>query len=119
MEASGAKHLRELEAENSKLKRLFADTMLVKTALEDVLGKNGETGAALRVCCLSAVGLFNEAMSSLSAGETELQSGLLSASGARRQFCERSTESARRAIPTLRLFDAACVDEGRKSGDQP
>jgi len=39
MEVSEAKRLRELEAENSKLKRLLADTMLEKTALEDVLGK--------------------------------------------------------------------------------
>ena len=39
MEVSEAKRLRELEAENMKLKRLLADTMLEKTALEDVLGK--------------------------------------------------------------------------------
>jgi putative transposase len=39
MEVSEAKRLRELEAENAKLKRLLADTMLEKTALEDVLGK--------------------------------------------------------------------------------
>lgn len=34
---SEAKRLRELEAENAKLKQLLADTMLKKTALEDVL----------------------------------------------------------------------------------
>lgn len=39
MEVSEAKRLRELEAENAKLKRLLADTMLEKTALEDVLEK--------------------------------------------------------------------------------
>ena len=39
MEVSEAKRLRELEAENSKLKRLLAETMLEKTALEDVLQK--------------------------------------------------------------------------------
>lgn len=39
MEVSEAKRLRALEAENVKLKRLLADTMLEKTALEDVLGK--------------------------------------------------------------------------------
>lgn len=39
MEVSAAKRLRELEAENAKLKRLLADTMLDKAALEDVLGK--------------------------------------------------------------------------------
>tara|TARA_R110002124_G_scaffold280303_1_gene453506 strand:+ start:143 stop:409 length:267 start_codon:yes stop_codon:yes gene_type:complete len=39
MEVSEAKRLRELEAENAKLKRLLAETMLEKTALEDVLGK--------------------------------------------------------------------------------
>ena len=39
MEVSEAKRLRALEAENAKLKRLLADTLLEKTALEDVLGK--------------------------------------------------------------------------------
>ena len=36
MEVSDAKKLRELEAENAKLKKLLAETMLDKTALEDV-----------------------------------------------------------------------------------
>ncbi len=39
MEVSEAKRLRELESENAKLKRLLADTLLDKTALEDILGK--------------------------------------------------------------------------------
>ena len=39
MEVSDAKRLRELEVENAKLKRLLADTLLEKTALEDVLQK--------------------------------------------------------------------------------
>lgn len=39
MEVSEAKRLRELEAENARLKKLLADTMLEKTALEDVLQK--------------------------------------------------------------------------------
>jgi putative transposase len=39
MEVSEAKRLRELEAENAKLKKLLAETMLDKTALEDVLQK--------------------------------------------------------------------------------
>ena len=39
MEVSEAKRLRELETENAKLKKLLAETMLDKTALEDVLQK--------------------------------------------------------------------------------
>ncbi len=39
MEVSQAKRLRELEAENARLKKLLAETMLEKTALEDVLQK--------------------------------------------------------------------------------
>lgn len=39
MEVSEAKRLRELEAENARLKRLLAETMPEKTALEDVLQK--------------------------------------------------------------------------------
>lgn len=39
MEVSDAKKLRELESENAKLKKLLAETMLEKTALEDVLSR--------------------------------------------------------------------------------
>lgn len=39
MEVSEAKRLRELEAENARLKKLLAETLLDKTALEDVLSK--------------------------------------------------------------------------------
>jgi len=39
MEVSEAKRLRELEKENTRLKRLLAETMLEKTALEDVIQK--------------------------------------------------------------------------------
>lgn len=40
MEVSEAKRLRHLEDENRKLKKLLADTMLEKAALEDVVSKN-------------------------------------------------------------------------------
>ena len=39
MDVSDARKLRELESENAKLKRLLADAMLDKAALEDVLSK--------------------------------------------------------------------------------
>ena len=39
MEASDAKRLRELEAENAKLKRIVADQMLDMSAMEELLGK--------------------------------------------------------------------------------
>ena len=37
MEVSEAKRLRELKAENAKLKRLLAETVLEKTAVEEAL----------------------------------------------------------------------------------
>ena len=37
MEASDARRLKDLEAENNRLKKLLADTMLEKTAVEDTL----------------------------------------------------------------------------------
>ena len=37
MEMGEAKRLKELEAENGKLKKLLAETRLEKTALEDVV----------------------------------------------------------------------------------
>ena len=39
MEVSEAKRLRELESENSKLKRLLAETMLDNAALKEVVSK--------------------------------------------------------------------------------
>lgn len=37
MEVSDAKRLRDLETENNRLKKLLAETMLEKTAVEDAL----------------------------------------------------------------------------------
>jgi putative transposase len=42
MEVSDAKRLKALEAENAKLKRLYADALLDNTVLKDLLGKNGD-----------------------------------------------------------------------------
>jgi putative transposase len=39
MEASDAKRLRELEAENAKLKRIVADQVLDMSAMKELLGK--------------------------------------------------------------------------------
>jgi putative transposase len=40
MEASDAKRLRELEAENAKLKRIVADQILDMSAMKELLGKH-------------------------------------------------------------------------------
>ena len=40
MEASDAKRLRELEAENARLKRIVADQMLDMTAMKELLQKH-------------------------------------------------------------------------------
>jgi putative transposase len=40
MEASDAKRLRELKAENAKLKRIVADQMLDMSAMKELLGKH-------------------------------------------------------------------------------
>ena len=39
LEVSDAKRVRELESENARLKKLLAETMLEKTALEDVVSR--------------------------------------------------------------------------------
>jgi len=39
MEASALKRLKELEAENSRLKRMYAELSLMHTALKDVIEK--------------------------------------------------------------------------------
>ena len=40
MEASDAKRLRELEAENARLKKIVADQVLDMTAMKELLAKN-------------------------------------------------------------------------------
>jgi putative transposase len=48
MDVSEAKRLRELQAENAKLKKLLAETLLDKVALEDVVSKKVVTPSAKR-----------------------------------------------------------------------
>jgi len=43
LEASDLKRLKELERENSRLKRLYADLSLENAALKDVVAKNNST----------------------------------------------------------------------------
>ena len=78
MEISDAKRLRELEAENAKLKRLLAENRLDKTALEDVVQKSGKAGTAARCRRLFAAKVFNAPTSSLSIGEVQPQVSRLS-----------------------------------------
>ena len=78
MEISDAKRLRELEAEDAKLKRLLAETLLDKTALEDVVQKSGKAGTAARCRRLFAAQVFNAPTSSLSIGEVQPQVSRLS-----------------------------------------
>ena len=47
MEVSDAKRLRELEAENLKLKHLLAEAELDKAAMKGIIKGNGQTTAAL------------------------------------------------------------------------
>ncbi len=42
MNISEAKRLRELEAENTKLKKLLAEQMLENSVIKEILAKNGE-----------------------------------------------------------------------------
>lgn len=42
LEVNEAKRLRELEAENAKLKRMLADKLLEVEAMKDVLSKSGD-----------------------------------------------------------------------------
>lgn len=44
MEASDVRRLKELETENAKLKRMYADLALENNALKDVISKNCRSG---------------------------------------------------------------------------
>jgi len=48
MEASDLKRVRELEVENAKLKRMYAELVLDNAAMKDLIAKNYRTGAEAR-----------------------------------------------------------------------
>ena len=50
LEVSEAKRLKTLEDENTRLKRLLADSMLDNAALKDLLGKNGDARGQAESC---------------------------------------------------------------------
>ena len=50
LEASDLKRHREFEAENAKLKRMFADMALENAALKDLIEKNSENARKARGC---------------------------------------------------------------------
>jgi len=52
-----AQRLRELERENTELKKLLADQLLKNKALEIALEKTPKPGATKENCCRSAAGV--------------------------------------------------------------
>jgi len=50
MEASDIERMKDLEAENRKLKQMFADLSLENRMLKDVIEKNSKAGSAEAVC---------------------------------------------------------------------
>lgn len=48
MEASEPKRVKELESENAKLKRLYAEMALGNAAMKDLIAKNCRAGAETR-----------------------------------------------------------------------
>lgn len=50
LEVNEAKRLKELESENSKLKKLLADKLLEVEAMKDVLSKNGKASSKKAHC---------------------------------------------------------------------
>lgn len=51
LEVNEAKRLRELEAENNKLKKMLADKMLEVEAMKDVLSKKSGNASGQKACC--------------------------------------------------------------------
>ena len=48
MNVSEAKHLKELESENARMKKLLAETMLERDFIKDALRKNGSRTGQVR-----------------------------------------------------------------------
>jgi len=66
MDVSNAKRLKALEAENARLKKLLAETMLDNAMLKDINAKNGDARRQARSRRLSAGGLRGKRMSGVS-----------------------------------------------------
>ncbi|MEC4091937.1 IS3 family transposase [Pseudoalteromonas rubra] len=56
MEASDVKRMKELEEENAKLKKMFADVSLENQAIKELVGKKGLVTAQKRECARTLVG---------------------------------------------------------------
>jgi putative transposase len=69
LEPGQARQLKQLEEENTKLKRLVADLSLDKVMLQDVVKKSGETLSAARDDPLSDDSLCSKRTSGMCAGD--------------------------------------------------
>jgi putative transposase len=70
LEVSEAKRLKQLEEENSKLKRIVADQALDITMLKDLVGKNGEPGGQESGGRARTAGAWGQRTPRLRAGRT-------------------------------------------------
>lgn len=77
MEVLDAKRLKELEQENSRLKKLLAETELDKAALKEALSKNGKGGGTPTPRRLSAAGVCHQPTARLSSRRNQPQGHLL------------------------------------------
>ncbi|EGN75021.1 Transposase [Idiomarina sp. A28L] len=71
MEVSDIKRLKELEEENSKLKRMYADMALENTALKDVIEKSSDAGSQARNRRLSSIRVRFECQAELQSTESK------------------------------------------------
>jgi putative transposase len=77
MDVSDAQKLRALEAENAKLKRLLADSMIDSAGLKDLLAKNGDARAEARSRHASDSGASDERASGVLGGRRRTCPGAL------------------------------------------
>ena len=118
MTVSEAERLRELEAENRKLKQLLGEAHLDNAALKELLSKNWEARRETRGCAASGrSGPAQSAAGRQSGWYASICSAVSIASGDG-QHIEREAEGIGDPVPTLWLRDIAWAAEAGRPGHQ-
>ena len=119
LELSEAKRLRELEAENAKLKRIVADQLLDMSAMKDLLAKTGEARGEAQSRGLSDEREDAQRAAGLPDRRACPVGAAISAGGAGQRVGCGAHEGTCVGEPAIRLSPAPCGVAPRGAGGEP
>jgi putative transposase len=120
LEVSEARRLRQLEDENTRLKKLLADAMLDNAVLTDIAAKkNGDARGQEGRCVRCARGARHQRAAGVRDPRDGLDVGALSAPTRRRCAVTGPSACIGRRTPAVRLSPAWPASEARGAGAEP